>query len=475
MPKKRHYNKYSKPPSVAPPSLTLSSSSHSTSEHHERSVNQLLAEMRRANLSSVGQDGPQNNITIATPTVPPPIRQLLQIPETPAPAPRRPQRRDANGRLVPPGPPPPRSWLPSGQSRHSKLELGGSRDGGRVRPLPLPGAYTPGRGSLVDLVLRQMALDWDEQRQWNKFYLYTLPSHLRMALPRYVLELYEPGLTIKDLRLVLAGPTDEELAQYDVEKPDLNIVNADVSCLDLSGALGKVLTLKQLTALLFPPQVVVDPDLQDTWDAPEPTAAPVDKLLPNLTQLSLAVDPTTWPCGSWKQLLSLASKLPTLTSLNLSGWPVPSYATNQVDIPRIGSAWVAGTSLHDHGGFHSHDPDWFEAISVLRRLGKSLYSLEYLDLTGCSEWIPALRTESDSDLGINSVDWVLDWGKITTLRLCSGYYVPAENEQLRNLVAEARAIELHIRAKRLGRGRWITVEKDAMPDMNWQARFDTES
>ncbi|KAI2469863.1 hypothetical protein F4781DRAFT_202435 [Annulohypoxylon bovei var. microspora] len=464
MPKKRHNNKYSKPPSVAPPSLALSSSR--TTEQHERSVNQLLADMRR---SSLNQNGVQNNLVAATPTVPPSIRQILQIPETPAPMPRRPPRRDANGRRAPPGPPPPRSWVSLALSRHAPKELK-SEVGGHISHLPLPDAYIPNAGSFIDQLLRRMAQDWEQQRHCNQFYTYTLPSHLRTSLLTYVTEFYEPGLSIKDLRLVLAGPSDEIFAEYDVDKPELDTLNGDVFYLDLAGSVGKSVTLKELNDLLFPPKVAIEQsNLQDSWDSPEPISGPV-RMLPNLTRLSLAIDTYNAPNVSWKQLLSLASNLPTLTHLNISGWPEPSLTPN-AKLARVISP-VTGRSVQYSGtGPYSHnlDDDWSEAILILKRLSKALYSLEYLDLTGCGDWFPALMKESDGDFTTDYVDWVGDWGKITTLRLYSGYALTDHSNMGQiSLFAEwiesGTAVEKHVRAQRAGRGRWITVDKDTLPE-----------
>ncbi|KAI1404640.1 tafazzin [Hypoxylon fuscum] len=469
MPKKRHQNKYSKPPSVAPPILSSSSSSRTTEQQHERSVNQLLADLRRSSIKQNGAQNNNNNFSVEAPTVPPSIRQILQIPETPAPAPRRPQRRDANGRRAPPGPPPPRSWVSLAQSRHAPAEFGKADGTGRIQHWPLPGAYSADPGSLVDLLLRRMALDWGEQRLWNQFYLYTMPTHLRLALLSYISEFYEPGLSIKDLRLVLTGPGEEELAEYEVEKPDLAKLNVDAWYLDLAGSVGKSVTLKELNELLCLPKVTADVDPQDSWDTSEPVSGPV-KLLPNLTQLSLAIDPGTTSTVSWKQLLSLASKLPTLTHLNLSGWPEPSLTPN-AKFAKVASPLTGKSVQYGGTGPYSHnlDGDWSEAILVLKRLSKALYGLEYLDLTGCGDWIPALMKKSDGDFTVDFVDWVGDWGKIKMLRLCSGYALPDDSTRGQILrfaewVDIATAIEKHIRAQRSGRGRFITVEKDTLPE-----------
>ncbi|KAI5922611.1 tafazzin [Camillea tinctor] len=465
MPKKRHNNKYSKPPSVAPASLSLSSSSHQTSRNHDRSVNELLANLRRSNLNS---NAARDNFSAATPSVPPIIRQILQIPETPAPEPRRLQRRVINGRRAPPGPPPPRSWISLSQSRHAPPALKAG-SAGHIQHWPLPGAYLPSEGSLIDMVMRRIATDWEQQREWNRFYLYTLPSRIRTALLSHVSELYEPGLSVHDLRLVLSGPPVEELTKYDLPQADLNQLNGDTFYLDLAGSIGKSITLKELSELLCPPKADPISDLQDSWDAPELASGPV-QLMPNLTHLSLAVNPATAPSVSWRQLLSMAAKLPKLTHLSLAGWPEPSLTPN-AKYAKITSSATGQSIQYGGTGPYSHnlDGDWSEAIVVLKRLSKTLYGLEYLDLTGCAEWFPALIRESDGDLTIDFVDWAGDWGKITTLRLNSGYALVDESSKAEVLrfsefIDAATAVERHIRAQRSGRGRWITVEKDSLSD-----------
>ncbi|CAJ2512368.1 Uu.00g053830.m01.CDS01 [Anthostomella pinea] len=424
--------------------------------------------MRRSNLN--GSNSQNNHFPFTTPSVPPAIRHILQIPETPAPVPRirGPQRRAINGRRGPPGPPPPRSWVSLAQSRHApptfKADIAG-----RVQSWPLSGAYAPGEGTLVDMVLRRMALDWEQQRDWNRYYLYTLPSRLRTTLLGQVAELYEPGVSIKDLRLVLTGPFEEELAKYDVEKVDAGKLNADVFYLDLTGSLGKSLTLKELSELLHPPKADLEDDIQESWDEPELTSGPA-QLLPNLTHLSLAVDPGSNAAVSWKQLLSLAGKMSQLTHLNLAGWPEPSLTPN-AKFAKVTSSSTGRTVQYGGTGPYSHnlDGDWSEAIMVLKRLSKALYGLEYLDLTGCADWSPALMKESDGDFTIDFIDWVGDWGKVATLRLNSGYALTDNSSkgqimQISDWIDSAAAVEKHIRAQRSGRGRWITVERDTLPD-----------
>ncbi|KAI1163626.1 hypothetical protein F5B18DRAFT_618558 [Nemania serpens] len=475
MPKKRHQSKYSKPPSVAPASLHLSSPSHpASSQHHDRSVNELLADLRRSTLNAHAGPSSSSFSAATAPSVPPTLRHILQLPEPPALVSRRPQRRDPHGRRLPPGPPPPRSWISFSQSRHATPSPSLTQDdtSGHVRHWPLPGVYAPAEGSLVDIILRRIALDWAQQREWNRFYLYTLPSRLRSALLAHISEIYSPGLSLADLRLVLSGPSEGELAEYGVEPIDVNILNSDVVYLDLTSSLGKSLGLKELHDFLFGSKktvVAADDVVQDSWDIPAPMAGPV-QVLPNLIHLSLAVDPGSALSVSWKQLLSLAGKLTQLTQLSLAGWPEPSLTPNakfaQITSPMTGrSVQYGGTGPYGH----TLDGDWTEAILVLKRLSRLLYGLEYLDLTGCGDWIHALRGKSDGEFRVDLVDWAGDWSKITTLRLNSGYALADTSSRTQVLrfadwIDEAVAVEKHIRAQRAGRGRWIVVERDTLSE-----------
>ncbi|KAI1264191.1 hypothetical protein F5Y18DRAFT_86869 [Xylariaceae sp. FL1019] len=474
MPKKRHQSYYSKPPSVAPASLRLSSSSQTSPDRRERSVNELLSSLRVSS-STPHPNTPHSAVLATTPSLPPTLRHIFQLPETPAPEPRHAAayRRTRDGRRLPPGPPPPRSWITLSQSQHAPVRHQHDAPEHYIQHWPLPGAYAPDATSLIDVVLRRMALDWAQQRDWNRFYLYTLPSRLRSALLRYVSEMHGSGVSVEDLHLVLLGPSDEELAEYGLDPPDVGVANADIFYLELTGSLGKSLSLKELIDLLFGSKhtpTAVEDEVQDSWDAPPaPTVLRPATLLPNLTHLSLAVDPGSPLAVSWKQLLSLAGKLTGLTHLSLAGWPEPSLTPN-AKFAKITSPTTGQTIQYGGTGPYSHnlDNDWAEGILLLKRLSKLLYSLEYLDLTGCADWFPALREQSDGEFQMDLVDWVGDWGKITTLRLNSGYAADDASKtqilQIADWIAAAVAVERHIRAQRAGRGRWITVERDRLSD-----------
>ncbi|KAJ8127237.1 hypothetical protein O1611_g6401 [Lasiodiplodia mahajangana] len=331
------------------------------------------------------------------------------------------------------------------------------------------------------MTLRHIALDWVQQRDWNRFYLYTLPSRLRSALLALISEIYDPGVSLIDLQLVLSGPSESELAEYGLDPIDIPMLNSDVFSLDLTGSLGKSLTLKELHEFLFGPKKATAPAddaVQDSWDSPAPIAGPTH-LLPNLTHLSLAIDPGSTLPVSWKQLLSLAGKLTQLTQLSLAGWPEPSLTPN-AKFAKVTSPTTGRSVQYGGTGPYSHvlDGDWTEAILVLKRLSRLLYGLEYLDLTGCGDWIRALREKSDGEFRVDLVDWGGDWGKMTTLRLNSGYALADNSSKAQVLrfadwIDEATAVERHIRVQRSGRGRWIAVERDSLSETA-QAIVDRE-
>lgn len=243
----------------------------------------------------------------------------------------------------------------------------------------------------------------------------------------------------------------------------------DLTTLDISGAVGKTISLKELSDLLFPTQTTPSDELQDSWDAAEDLQSSIPStLLPNLSHLSLAVDPKKADNASWKHLLSLASKLTTVTHLSLAFWPAPCLTRKSqfasMSSPHQRDIYYSGTNYYSH----TIDQDWSEALLVLRLLSKSLYSLEFLDLTGCISWFKALTLE-DTD-SHDHVDWAGDWGKITTLRLNVGWDIekndmPSKHDMYQSACETALAVEKRIISMRAGRGRFITVERPTVDEL----------
>ena len=529
MPKKRFTAQYSKPQSTVHPSLqspaTASSASSTNSLSspprflHPRdafarlplltthninlyrkidndaspTVNDLISTLRK---SSVQTNAPVPS-TITSKTLPPQIRHLLSQPETPGPKPRARDRRrfDANGHRIPAGPAPPSSWL---QSRHASTTLTPRRGDGRtfpndVRCLPGLGDGDGGdRGKrLQDMCLRAMARDWEYIHDFERNNLADLLVGLRMLLLSYI-AVYGPeeGVGFDGLKSLLVHPNSEKDSE-DWETINPGDHNEGFFRLDLSGAIGRSVSFKQLTELISKPSTTaitpssqLSTDLDLSWE--ESFTRSLSPPLPHLTHLSLSHPPQSI---SWPRFLTFASNIPTLTHLSLAFWPVPSLTPNArtaVVTSRFGKEIQYGGT-----GFYSHtlDNDFREASDVLRRVAGRLYGLEYLDLTGCGEWLRALRWEGHLGEGAG-IDWGNQWVKLHTLKLTSGLDLNEESEYsdvvsfvqaYKEVVATEECLRWWMRDARGGRageGRkaWIGVVKDDLQQYEnlWQGEGTQE-
>jgi hypothetical protein len=423
-----------------------------------KQVNELIALARRE--SQV----PHRSIAppIATPSVPPAIRHILQLPEVPPPLPRNPRQRTYRSLRGPAGPPAPRSWVARLDSSRQQAQRHLGVPNYHATP-GIPGAYEPQHGSLVDIVLRSIAADWEFQKTYNEEYWHLIPTHLKSGLIRHISILHDGGISASDLRLILHPQRDA--IDSAISQPVVGFEPEDaLSYLDLSSSIGSSISVREVSEVLFSLQKGNEQsDIQDTWDIAE-SLSMTNSLFVNITHLSLATTPQAVPYVSWRQLLSLTSKLSTITHLSLAYWPEPSFTGNakfaSVVSPLGTTVQYGGTGPYSH----SLDNDWSEALIVLRKLSRNLYGLEYLDLTGCGAWFPALIEQVDHDF----VDWEGHWGKIQTLKLECGFSVstealPSEIERFRSTVQLAKGIEKHIRTQRAGKGRFITVHTNELP------------
>jgi hypothetical protein len=372
-------------------------------------------------------------LSIATgKTLPPQIRHLLSQPETPAPKPRARDRRqfDANGNRIPAGPAPPRSWLQSRNASSSSLT---ARKGeGRVFPariddLPGLGEAKGGKGNkLQDMCLRAMARDWEFIQEYEINNLADLPVAIRMLLLSYIAA-YGPdeGVGFEGLKSLLLPPASEyEGDNWEEVGEEGQSPNEGFFRLDLSGAIGRSVSFKQLIELIQkPPPAPEDRSEFDlSWE--DSLTRGLSPPIPHLTHLSLSHPPHSI---SWPRFLACSRHIPTLTHLSLAFWPVPSLTPNSktaVVTSRFGKDIQYGGT-----GFYSHslDNDFREASDVLRRLAGRLYGLEYLDLTGCAEWLRALRWTGDVGEG-GGLDWGGQWVKLNILKLFSGVELSEESE-----------------------------------------------
>lgn len=379
------------------------------------------------------------------------IRQLLDLPDAPTPRPRARRAVDAEGRRLPAGPPPPDSWLETSRWAPARRSIQQPNSGGRNRCEldSLPGVMEfPAHSSLMATCLRHMARNWTFQRDYNRYYLAALPTKVRTILLSYI-ACYGPeeGVGYGGLKSIMF-PQDGTFDGF--------CGNIDFERLDISGSIGRSIYFKQLRELIVPAQT--DEDDEEFWDEKIRTIPQsLETPLHSLRMLSLSNPPRTI---SWAKLIAFAASIPTVTHLALANWPTPSLtpnsATTTMSSQYMSSLQYGGTNFYSH----TIDSDWSEAASILRRLSNALYSLSYLDLSGCADWFPALRWVSPDSPGI---DWVSRWGSIRTVRMHSlltpsASSLTVKKEILRYKVAILNALELekHIRRRR----GWIVVETD---------------
>ncbi|KAJ5051949.1 uncharacterized protein L3040_001710 [Drepanopeziza brunnea f. sp. 'multigermtubi'] len=464
MPKKRFTSQYSKPPSTVHPSLNSHSHAASSSSSHndaKPTVNDLISSSRKLNVSPSGPAP----ATVTTPTLPPQIRSLLSQPETPVPHARNRRRLDANGRRIPPGPAPPRSWLEG-----SRYSYGSGRSLTRVLPTDvrhLPGLPDEERkgATLQDMCLREMARQWEFVRDYEMNNLVDVPGGLRMKLLSY-LAVYGPdeGVGFEGLKSLFIPPSYED-GSSDVDPGEHN---EGIFRLDLSGAMGNSISFKQLVELVQMPEPQAEADsVELSWEDTS-LSKPLSATLPMLTHLSLSHPAST---VSWPRLLSFAKHVPNLTQLSLAYWPVPSLTPNAkntvVQSTHGQDIQYGGTNYYSH----SLDNDFREAADVLRRLADRLPGLQYLDLTGCTDWLQALRWTGD--INDRSIAWGNQWIKLRTLKIHSGLHLSAESEYsevtrfvmaYRETLITEQMIRFSIRRTKsscsMRTVNWIDVQKD---------------
>lgn len=216
------------------------------------------------------------------------------------------------------------------------------------------------------------------------------------------------------------------------------------------------------------PTEVVDSWDEETDEPPAPAPAPPlsAKLLTPcftyLTRLSLAHPGQR---ASWPELLRLATHLNKLTHLSLAYWPRPSLTPNATT-----TSMVSKHTSVSLGGSHFYsdlDDDWHEATNILRRFSIATYSLQWLDLEGCS-WLKALTWRSATTQSLNAgegegaesswsvstalpgPDWNDAWRRITYLNVFQGW-IPGDSQSLQNMPAGIVPVQLL---------RWLREHRD---------------
>lgn len=415
-----------KPTSSAPANLKAgeAATTSTNDEYKSRSVNELLREARRAGPSENGGSRAQTSWT-APPTLRPvsggPSSDIQQQPR----APTRVRRI--------PGPPPPRSWLEDSQhapnSNSVFQELRWARARIQQQPATLPGTRFPDPTSLLHTTLKRIATNWAWHAEYDSEWFLVLPETLREVLLDYI-SIYDDHRTNP---MPVLFPADSE-------KKDLD----KITRLDLSNALGAWASMKKIEReLIAKPEVIknglagIQPEtaIPDSWDADDdttdisPTLKPVLRFS-NLRHLSLAVNPCTHATApSWQGLLAVAPYLSRITSLSLANWTRPTYTPNASrHYVRISDNTRGSAPAVTYGGtnyYSTYDDDWQEAVGILKSLSRYLHALTWLDLSGCSEWFPALTWHGpvggDVEHYIPPIDWNGSWRNIKTLILMVGW------------------------------------------------------
>lgn len=403
------------------------------------SVNERLSELRKAESAEAAAKKREIAESVNRPSVPPLLRGILGVPESTPPRARAGFRARESRRT--PGPAPPSSWTQGGVGRVSTPTLairdprrgvkkrqgrpGSERDRPKQllrfdRLCGLEGAKSEAR-RLSHYALKTIAKQWellDEEQDYPA--LTVLPSRLRSRLLSYLV-VDGPAVSIAALRALTRG-------------------SEPVRRLDLAGLVGhSTLTLQRLSHLLkISPEregPLSTAEVAESWDEVEPVeprleAASFFSPFSQLTHLCLS-HPTSGV--RWRDLLALTKHTPHLTHLSLAYWPRPTLTPNLVT--------TTVTSNHGlnvrAGGTHFYsalDEDLTEPAAILRQLSGNLLRLQWLDLEGCAEWMPALALSSSTpdfeaaDVGRPSEDRsdrpaiMTDvWRNVTYLRCFQGW------------------------------------------------------
>ncbi|GKZ17007.1 hypothetical protein AbraIFM66951_005736 [Aspergillus brasiliensis] len=473
MPKKHKKTAFAKPASTAHHTLASSGPRH---DHHDRlrsshassssaeqpSVNDLIHHLRRTQASN----GPESPFRFVAPrSVHPSLRNLLELPETPPPRPRpgaqrlgivgsRRLRRTA-------GPPPPESWLLGGaeDAEEPDVDIGAAeRERVIYRFERLPGTSFPPKGSLLDTVLRSMATYWEWHVEYDGPFLGALPNHLKVRLLSYI-AIYARDRPLSGLMRGLRPLFEKPRA---TDGPDLyQGSESEVNRLDLGSAIGRWLSLKQLSAELLvtakpntlqrKPKESVPSSWEEEYDEEEEDDTTTDTTptgsnstyhlftpsptlrFSNLRYLSLAhPKPST---VNWNSLISLLSHLSTITHLSLAHWPIPTVTPNAINV-RIRHPNHRSLTF-SYGGtdtYSASENNWAEAAGLLRRLSRVTYCLKWLDLEGCGDWIPALKWQDNESISAaytsSGPEWSSSWRDIEYIRLGPGWLPHIDDAEL---------------------------------------------
>ncbi|KKZ62861.1 hypothetical protein EMCG_02795 [[Emmonsia] crescens] len=446
MTKKHYKSTTSKPNSTAHPSLTSFANSKckngGSKAEEGRTVNDLIHHLRRTQFSRHDEVAASLS-RVAPRSVHPSIRNLLELPETPPPRPR-PGTRAVGERRVrrTPGPAAPLSWLVPNVTSNTQDSENGRKIAANdtrernIRLDRLPGIRFPAEGSLQHMILKSMALNWSSHLLYDGVFLSELPTPVKQVLLSYV-------ATYTDHASMEVGMQGLKPLFLDSSDDDIIETHSDVTCLDLGFSLGRWMNFKQLTREIKgadgpesrsrarknedapPTSWEEEPDTEYSGSAiPQTPTQPLHRFS-NLKFLSLA-NPIPRE-ANWSSLLHLLTHLSTITHLSLAYWPTPTITPNSLTAsmkhPKLNSLSFPYGGTDTYSAFENN---WIEAVGVLRRLSKTTYCLKWLDLEGCSDWLPALSWNG-IDLAGNfhataGPEWNGAWRGLEWLSLGPGWF-----------------------------------------------------
>ncbi|KAK2740934.1 hypothetical protein FQN57_005938 [Myotisia sp. PD_48] len=457
MPRRRNIRNVKPSPSVHPSLEPSRPDANSTQPGSSRSVNQLLQNLRAS--SPHQASSPSWHSTGRPRSVPPSIRNLLDLPETLPPQlshasrPMVGQRRQRRT----PGPAAPRSWTDQASQTYTSSvsrNILGKCDNKSTRRIDrLPGVKLPAESSLLHATLRSMATNWSWHLAYDGAFLATLPTHIKQLLLSYIVG-YSDYTWIHKVK----GLEPLFLESSDANSPCMDD-RSQVTRLDLSISIGHWLTVKQLSKEVggdipfdqVKDNLPVPNSWEDEADSKTPNCPRLEKNplnysnFGNLRYLSLASPVPA--AADWIHLLKFLSHVPTLTHLSLAHWPLPVLATKKLSTIMCHPMYNDLSVPYRGPDIYSpYEYNWVEPAIVLSKLCKLTHRLKWLELEGCCEWIPALCWNgvdvSGDTHSTRGPDWNGSWRGIEWLGLGLGW-TPMHLAESIHLMADDSMYQWH--------------------------------
>ncbi|KAF1915823.1 hypothetical protein BDU57DRAFT_207049 [Ampelomyces quisqualis] len=484
MPKKHTPAYTTTKPNHVHPSLQSSRATPTTPQ----TVNQRIAQLRREQTPRPTIEQ-RNDLSsaVSSRTVPPDVRRILHIPEVNAPKPKagtRMRTRGPGATRPPPGPAAPSSWLHTSryapkQTRGYGWKKPGERAASRfshvARVTEEDFKRLPPPRSLRHYCLRTFAEHWVELSEYEQYYVPTLPMVLREALLSYLTLYGEEGcLDFKSFKILFQPEGEDRVEWEDVRFLDLTgLLNENLTVHDVGKCLKRILSQvpEDLQALSLSEPLTkgkekATADIAESWEdvdddpcsSAEALVLPAQLSTPHFTNLSRLSLAHAGECASWPDLLKICPHFNKMTHLSLAYWPRPTLTPNSSTTSMVSN--YARVSLGGTPFYSDLDDDWHEATNILRRFSINTYSLQWLDLEGCTwlkalTWRPEAPTTSADDAwsmrpSAPGPDWNTAWRRITYLHVFQGW-IPADMKSLQNMPAGVVPVQLM---------RWLRENKE---------------